>query len=95
MNKTTKSESLKELENLLEKDIKKGGSICDPQSSRGYLMGMIIRISVSLVIFTILFLVGFIKHLNLILVALAIVGVIELFRFLLWKRKSASQPGSD
>jgi len=95
MNKTEQNDTLKELELLLEKDIKHGSPVSDPQSIRAYLSGVYIRIVVSLVLFVVAFFAGFIKHLNLIVLALVILGLIEVYQYVSWKRKIASRPRFD
>lgn len=92
MNKTKQNDTLKELESLLEKDIKHGSPASDPQSARAYLSGVYIRIAVSLVLFVVAFFAGFIEHVNLIVLAVVILGLIEVYRYLSWKRKIASRP---
>jgi len=92
MNETKQKDTLKELENLLEKDIKHGSPASDPQSARAYLSGVYIRVAVSLVLFIVAFLTGFIEHLNLIVLAVVILGLIEVYRYFSWKRKVASRP---
>jgi hypothetical protein len=88
-NENSDKDSLKELEELLENDVMSVDDDDDRLIPKRELPRIIMRISVFFILALILFLAGFIDDIGILLVAMAILGLVEGFN--IWRMKRSGK----